>query len=134
MDVKVPELGDSIQEVQIATWMKKVGDWVDRDEEIVELESEKASQNFPTPEAGVITSINVTEGEFAKIGDVLCVVDTKAAKPAVVGAGAPASGSASSGTASTSESTSFVMPAAERILHSTKSTPTRSVQLDRADG
>ena len=73
MDVKVPELGDSIQEVQIATWMKQVGDWVDRDEEIVELESEKASQNFPTPEAGVITSINVAEGEFAKIGDVLCV-------------------------------------------------------------
>ena len=120
MDVKVPELGDSIQEVQIATWMKQVGDWVDRDEEIVELESEKASQNFPTPEAGVITSINVAEGEFAKIGDVLCVVDTKAAKPAAVGAGAPASGSASSSAAATIESTSFVMPAAERILHEYK--------------
>ena len=101
MDVKVPELGDSIQEVQIATWLKQVGDWVDRDEEIVELESEKASQNFPAPEAGLLTAIKVSEGEFAKIGDVLCVVDTKAAKPAAVGAGAPAaSGSAGSASGS----------------------------------
>ena len=114
MDVKVPELGDSIQEVQIATWLKQVGDWVDRDEEIVELESEKASQNFPAPEAGVITSIAVAEGEFAKIGDVLCVVDTKAAKPATVGAAAPASGSTAS---AGGNQESFVMPAAERMLH-----------------
>ncbi len=117
MDVKVPELGDSIQEVQIATWLKQVGDWVDRDEEIVELESEKASQNFPAPEAGVITSIAVAEGEFAKIGDVLCVVDTKAAKPATVGAAAPASGSTAS---AGGNQESFVMPAAERMLHEYK--------------
>ena len=43
-EIKVPEFGESIQEVQVASWLKKPGDWVERDEEIVELESEKASQ------------------------------------------------------------------------------------------
>jgi 2-oxoglutarate dehydrogenase E2 component (dihydrolipoamide succinyltransferase) len=46
-EVKVPEFGDSIQEVQVFQWLKKPGEWVERDEDIVELESEKASQALP---------------------------------------------------------------------------------------
>ena len=52
--IKVPELGESIQEVHVAAWLKQPGDWVDRDEEIVELESEKASQALVSPEAGIL--------------------------------------------------------------------------------
>lgn len=113
IDVKVPELGESIQEVQVATWLKKAGDWVEIDEDIVELESEKAAQTFPAPESGVITEIKVAEGEFAKVGDVLCIMDPSA-KPAAVGAGVAAAES------SAGANETVVMPAAERVLHEYK--------------
>ncbi len=120
IDVKVPELGESIQEVQVASWMKKIGDWVDRDEDIVELESEKAASVFPTPEAGIIKEIKVGEGEFAKVGDVLCVIDETASKPAAVTAGVADSAEASTGATGTTGGAAIVMPAAERMLHEYK--------------
>lgn len=118
IDVKVPELGESIQEVQVASWLKQVGDWVDADEDIVELESEKASQSFPAPEAGTIKEIKVAEGDFAKVGDILCVMDTSAAKPAAVGAAVAGDAAANSGGAG--NGAAVVMPAAERMLHEYK--------------
>ncbi len=115
IDVEVPELGESIQEVQVATWLKKAGEWVELDEDIVELESEKAAQTFPAPQAGLIAEIKVAEGEFAKVGDVLCTMDPSAAKPVAVGAGVAAGNEAAAAGAAT-----VVMPAAERVLHEYK--------------
>ena len=83
-EVKVPEFGESIQEVQVASWMKKPGDWVDRDEDIVELESEKASQAIASPQAGFMKTIKVAEGEFANVGDILCELEA-GEKPASSG-------------------------------------------------
>ena len=73
-ELKVPEFGESIQEVQVATWLKQPGDTVSRNDELVELESEKASQTLEADQDGVLQEIRVAAGEFAKVGDVLCVL------------------------------------------------------------
>ena len=74
-EIKVPEFGESIQEVQVAAWLKQPGDWIEKDEDIVELESEKASQALSSERAGVLQQIKVADGEFAHVGDILCVVE-----------------------------------------------------------
>ncbi len=71
IEVKVPEFGESIQEVQISQWLKKVGDFIGKDEELVELESEKASQALPSPESGIIAEILHDNGAFVQVGDVI---------------------------------------------------------------
>jgi 2-oxoglutarate dehydrogenase E2 component (dihydrolipoamide succinyltransferase) len=117
-EIKVPEFGESIKEVQVATWMKKPGDWVERDEEIVELESEKASQALASEEAGVLSEIKIQEGEFANIGDVLCVLK-KGKKPASSGSTTAAASVGRGATAiaeALPETADWIMPAAERVL------------------
>ena len=117
IEVKVPKFGESIQEVQIAQWMKKVGEYVGKDEDLVELESEKASQALPSPESGIVTEIVHKDGAFVQVGDVIAKME-KADKPAATSAApsaataAPAAVGAASGSAA-----SIVMPAAERMLH-----------------
>ena len=119
-EIKVPEFGESIQEVQVAVWLKQPGEWVDLDEDLVELESEKASQALACPEAGVLKEIMVSEGEFAKVGDILCRVEP-GEKPQVSGAttataAANAGGSSTATQAPPSTEASWIMPAAERVL------------------
>ena len=121
IEVKVPEFGESIQEVQVASWFKQPGDWVDLDEDLVELESEKASQSIACPEAGILKSIKVNEGEFANVGDLLCELEA-GEKPASSGAGAATStAKAGGGTTAVADAppttqTNWIMPAAERVL------------------
>ncbi len=121
-EVKVPEFGESIQEVQVASWMKKPGDWVDRDEDIVELESEKASQAIASPQAGFMKTIKVAEGEFANVGDILCELEA-GEKPASSGSASATSSAQSAGGGTTAVAaappmteTNWIMPAAERVL------------------
>ncbi|MDB4368742.1 dihydrolipoamide succinyltransferase, partial [bacterium] len=95
-EIKVPEFGESIQEVQVAAWLKQPGDWIEKDEDIVELESEKASQALSSERAGVLQQIKVADGEFAHVGDILCVVE-EGEKPA--GTASTASTAAGGGTA-----------------------------------
>ncbi|MEN9568852.1 MAG: 2-oxoglutarate dehydrogenase complex dihydrolipoyllysine-residue succinyltransferase [Bacteroidota bacterium] len=80
-EIKVPTVGESITEVTLVKWTKKTGDWVDRDEVIAELESEKATFEINAEKAGVLTTL-ASEGDTLKIGDVVCSIDTEAAKPA----------------------------------------------------
>ena len=126
-EIKVPEFGDSIQEVQVYQWLKKPGEWVERDEDIVELESEKASQALPAPVSGVLASVAVAEGEIAKVGDLLCVIDESAAKGSA-GAGQVASTAAAGGSsdatavaaappaAGSGGEANWIMPAAQVML------------------
>ena len=67
-DIKVPNVGESVSEVTIATWFKKVGDAVKKDEAIVELETDKAAQELVSPEDGVLAEIIVAEGDVAEVG------------------------------------------------------------------
>lgn len=80
-EIKVPTVGESITEVTLVKWIKKTGEWVERDEVIAELESEKATFEINAEQAGILTTL-AGEGDTIKIGDVVCSIDTSAAKPA----------------------------------------------------
>ena len=119
-EIKVPAFGESIQEVQVATWLKKIGDWVDRDEDLVELDSEKASQALASPEAGILKEIKVSDGEFANVGDVLCTMQA-AEKPDAAQATSSSAGSTAAIDSGVSpDATAWIMPAAERVLNEYK--------------
>lgn len=79
--MKVPSPGESISEVEIATWLVSDGDYVEKDQEIAEVDSDKATLALPAEESGIITLI-AKEGEVVKVGQVVCLIDTSAAKPA----------------------------------------------------
>jgi 2-oxoglutarate dehydrogenase E2 component (dihydrolipoamide succinyltransferase) len=80
VDIKVPAIGESINEVTLLKWNKKDGDYVERDEVIAELESEKATFEVNAEKAGVLT-LAAKEGDVLKIGDLLANIDEAAAKP-----------------------------------------------------
>ena len=85
LELKVPEVGESITEVMIGTWKKQEGDTVTIDESIVEIESDKATVELPAPRAGTLTKVLKGSGEKAKVGEVIGYME-----PAGAGAGAPA--------------------------------------------
>src|SRR5204863_4037983 len=81
IDIKVPTVGESISEVTLLKWVKDDGQYVDRDEVIAELESEKATFEVNAEKAGTLKQ-SAKEGDTLKIGDVLASIDESAAKPA----------------------------------------------------
>lgn len=82
IDIKVPTVGESISEVTLLKWNKKDGEYVERDEVIAELESEKATFEVNAEQAGVLKLSPINEGDTIKIGDVIASIDDTAAKPA----------------------------------------------------
>ena len=87
LEMKVPSPGESISEVEIATWLVSDGDYVEKDQAIAEVDSDKATLELPAEAAGVIT-LKAEEGDAVAVGDVCCLIDTDAERPA--GAAAPA--------------------------------------------
>ena len=81
IEIKVPSVGESITEVTLVKWLKKDGEWVERDEVIAELESEKATFEINAEQAGVLKTV-AEEGASLKIGDIACSIDNTAARPA----------------------------------------------------
>jgi len=81
IEIKVPTVGESISEVSLAKWVKKDGQWVERDEVLAEIESEKATFEINAEQAGILKII-VQEGETLAIGDLVCTIDDKAERPA----------------------------------------------------
>ena len=81
IDIKVPTVGESISEVTLLKWTRKDGDYVERDEVIAELESEKATFEVNAEKAGVLKHSGINEGDTIKIGDVLASIDENGAKP-----------------------------------------------------
>jgi 2-oxoglutarate dehydrogenase E2 component (dihydrolipoamide succinyltransferase) len=82
IDIKVPAVGESISEVTLLKWNKKDGDYVERDEVIAELESEKATFEVNAEQSGLIKLAPLKEGDSLRIGDLLASIDENAAKPA----------------------------------------------------
>ncbi len=80
IEIKVPSVGESITEVTLVKWIKNDGDYVERDEVIAELESEKATFEINAQQAGILKTV-AKEGDTLKIGDVACTIDESAAKP-----------------------------------------------------
>lgn len=89
LEMKVPSPGESITEVEIATWLVKDGDYVEKDQPIAEVDSDKATLELPAEQGGIIT-LKAEEGEVVQVGQVVCLIDMDAAKPE--GAAAPAAG------------------------------------------
>ncbi|WP_066434799.1 2-oxoglutarate dehydrogenase complex dihydrolipoyllysine-residue succinyltransferase [Chryseobacterium sp. CCH4-E10] len=87
LEMKVPSPGESITEVEIATWLVKDGDYVEKDQPIAEVDSDKATLELPAEESGVIT-LKAEEGDVVQVGQVVCLIDRDAAKPS--GSAAPA--------------------------------------------
>ncbi len=134
VEVKVPQVGESISEVQIGQWLKHDGDWVAAGEDLVEIETEKASVQVTAPESGFLRNIRVKPEEYSLVGAIIADIEP-AEKPAGSNGGAPntpatAAPSATSpaqpnqataqpnqapSTATASEA-KIVMPAAQRLL------------------
>jgi 2-oxoglutarate dehydrogenase E2 component (dihydrolipoamide succinyltransferase) len=89
LEMKVPSPGESIKEVEIATWLVKDGDYVEKDQAIAEVDSDKATLELPAEAAGIIT-LKAEEGDTVAVGAVVCLIDTDAAKPAGTPAAEPA--------------------------------------------
>lgn len=89
IEIKVPTVGESISEVTLVQWLKADGSWVERDELLCEMESEKATFELNAEQAGIL-HIVAKEGETINIGDVACKIDETAARPEGAAAPAPA--------------------------------------------
>jgi 2-oxoglutarate dehydrogenase E2 component (dihydrolipoamide succinyltransferase) len=82
VEIKVPPLGESVSEATIAKWFKNVGDYVNADEMLVELETDKVTLEVNAPAAGIIKEQKVAQGATVSVGAVLGSIDKSAAKPA----------------------------------------------------
>lgn len=80
LEMKVPSPGESITEVEIAAWLVKDGDYVEKDQAIAEVDSDKATLELPAEASGTIT-LKAEEGDAVAVGQVVCLIDTAAAKP-----------------------------------------------------
>jgi len=81
LEMKVPSPGESITEVEIAQWLVEDGDYVEKDQAIAEVDSDKATLELPAEESGVIT-LKAEEGDVVEVGAVVCLIDTNAEPPA----------------------------------------------------
>jgi 2-oxoglutarate dehydrogenase E2 component (dihydrolipoamide succinyltransferase) len=82
LEMKVPSPGESISEVEIAEWLVKDGDYVEKDQTIAEVDSDKATLDLPAEESGVIT-LKAEEGDAVAVGQVVCLIDTDAKAPKI---------------------------------------------------
>ncbi len=100
MNVLMPQLGETVAEGTVAAWHKKQGDTVEKNEVLLEVETDKAATEVPAPVAGVIASVLVPEGKTVDVGTVLAVIESEEAAKAAAGSGVPAKGKtkASAGT------------------------------------
>ncbi len=80
LEMKVPSPGESITEVEIATWLVADGDYVEKDQAIAEVDSDKATLELPAEASGIIT-LKAAEGDAVAVGEVVCLIDTAAKKP-----------------------------------------------------
>ena len=113
LEMKVPSPGESIKEVEIATWLVKDGDYVEKDQAIAEVDSDKATLELPAEASGTIT-LKAEEGDAVAVGAVVCLIDTSAAKP---------SGSAPAAEAPKAEAPKTEAPKAEVKAEAPKAAP-----------
>lgn len=87
LEMKVPSPGESITEVEIAEWLVEDGDYVEKDQAIAEVDSDKATLELPAEQSGIIT-LKAEVGDAVAVGEVVCLIDTDAPKPDGASAGA----------------------------------------------
>jgi 2-oxoglutarate dehydrogenase E2 component (dihydrolipoamide succinyltransferase) len=80
IDIRIPTVGESISEVTLVKWLRKEGEWVERDQVVAELESEKATFEINAEQAGILHPL-ASEGDTLRIGDIACRIDETATRP-----------------------------------------------------
>jgi len=130
VEVRVPQLSESVSEATLLTWHKKPGDYVKRDENLIDIETDKVVLELPAPESGVLTRIDKPDGGTVVSNELIATIDTEAkaaaqpaaaAKPAekpavaAVAAASAAVARAASSAAASAGGDTVVMPAARRI-------------------
>jgi 2-oxoglutarate dehydrogenase E2 component (dihydrolipoamide succinyltransferase) len=120
IEVKVPQLSESVAEATLLSWHKKVGEAVGRDENLIDVETDKVVLELPAPDAGVITQIIKGDGSTVVAGEVIAILDTAAsAGTAATPAAAPVAAAPAAVAAASSDAKSsagVAMPAAAKIL------------------
>ena len=119
IEVKVPQLSESVAEATLLNWHKQAGQYVNRDENLVDIETDKVVLETPAPDSGVLVKIVKGDGGTVTSNEVIAQIDTEAAKPAAAAA-KPAQGGAKAGaaakpTASGAQTAAPVMPAAQKL-------------------
>jgi 2-oxoglutarate dehydrogenase E2 component (dihydrolipoamide succinyltransferase) len=110
IEVKIPQLSESVSEATLVSWHKKEGDSVARDENLIDIETDKVVLELPAPDSGVLVKIIKGNGVTVGSGDVIAQIDTEAKGAVAAGSGAPVAAVASAPAAAQ------VMPAARKIL------------------
>lgn len=127
IEVKVPQLSESVAEATLLSWHKKVGESVGRDENLVDVETDKVVLELPAPDAGVITQIIKGDGSTVVAGEVIAVLDTAASAGTVAAApAAPVAATSAPAAVAASDAKSaagVAMPAAAKILAENNLTP-----------
>jgi len=116
VELTVPESGESITEVQIGEWRKAVGDYVEMDEVVCEIETDKAAIELPAPISGRLTKILKQAGEEAAVGDVIALMEAGEAPEEAAAAPAPRTEKTKAEQPRTEQPAPRVMPAAARVL------------------
>ena len=117
VEVKVPQLSESVAEATLVTWHRKIGEYVARDENLVDIETDKVALETPAPESGVLASIIKGDGGTVVSREVIATIDTEG-KPQAASQGAAAQPQASSGPTKAAEPS--VMPAARKLAEDRK--------------
>ena len=115
VEIVIPSMGESITEIRLGQWLKQDGDWVNQDESLVEIESDKVTQELPAPAAGAL-KITEPEGTDLPIGAAIGTIDTEAARPADAAASEP-----TTTTVAPSEPAAPIAPQATRVEIATES-------------
>ncbi len=112
IEVQVPQLSESVAEATLSTWHVKEGDFVTRDQNLIDIETDKVVLELPAPDSGVIVKIIRQNGESVASGEVIAQIDTEAKASAM----APSAAKAPAGAAAAAPATATAMPAARKIM------------------
>ena len=116
IEVKVPQLSESVSEATLVTWHKKEGDAVSRDENLIDIETDKVVLETPAPADGVLVKIIKQGGDTVTSGELIAQIDTEAKAAAGAAAAAPAAAPAAAAPAAASGAAGAASPAARKIL------------------
>jgi 2-oxoglutarate dehydrogenase E2 component (dihydrolipoamide succinyltransferase) len=124
VEVKVPQLSESVAEATLLTWHKQQGEYVDRDENLVDIETDKVVLETPAPQAGVLVKIVKADGGTVTSNEIIAQIDTEAAKPAAAAASekaaAPASAVKAEAKPAKASQGAPAMPAAQKLAAENK--------------
>ncbi|HEX6632826.1 MAG TPA: 2-oxo acid dehydrogenase subunit E2, partial [Usitatibacter sp.] len=134
VEVKVPQLSESVSEATLVAWRKKAGEAVKRDENLIDIETDKVVLELPAPADGVLAKIVKKDGETVASGDVIAVIDTEAKASAAPAAKAAAPAEAATPAAAASGAASKAASPAAAKIAAEKGVDTAAVQGTGRDG